>query len=195
MYLLDTKNLIENTMTHGTHLKASYFFPISTCIIQWRPGLRRSHTFYTSHMRRCPNVGLLLVHRLRRWPNCKPTLANVSSSLDIEAEERGSLLNLLPPDILDAPSHVILQPPDWLLWGWVNRGATEASGGISWVIRPFSNESLRVASGSEITDCGETIPESDQGSKVAPCRWPEHLTHPSKHKTLTQWCFNSGSPS
>ena len=26
-------------------------------------------------MRRRPNVGLLLAHRLRRWPNSKPTLA------------------------------------------------------------------------------------------------------------------------
>ena len=26
-------------------------------------------------MRRWPDVGLLLVHRLRRWPNRKPTLA------------------------------------------------------------------------------------------------------------------------
>ena len=25
-------------------------------------------------MRRCPNVGLLLTHRLRRWPNSKPKL-------------------------------------------------------------------------------------------------------------------------
>ena len=26
-------------------------------------------------MGRLPNVGLLLAHRLRRWPNSKPTLA------------------------------------------------------------------------------------------------------------------------
>ena len=26
-------------------------------------------------MRRRPSVGLLLVHRIRRWPNSKPTLA------------------------------------------------------------------------------------------------------------------------
>ena len=25
-------------------------------------------------MRRWPNIGLLLIHRLRRWPNGKPTL-------------------------------------------------------------------------------------------------------------------------
>ena len=28
---------------------------------------------YTANMRRCPNVGLLLGHRLRRWLNNKPT--------------------------------------------------------------------------------------------------------------------------
>ena len=31
-------------------------------------------TFSPANMRRYPNVGLLLAHRLRRWPNSKPTL-------------------------------------------------------------------------------------------------------------------------
>ena len=28
---------------------------------------------YPANMRRWPNVGVLLAHRLRRWPNSKPT--------------------------------------------------------------------------------------------------------------------------
>ena len=39
-------------------------------------------TLYPANMRRWPNVGLRLAHRLRRWANRKPTLAHIPCLLD-----------------------------------------------------------------------------------------------------------------
>ena len=43
-------------------------------------------------MRRCPNVGLLLAHRLRRWTNSEPTLGQLlmfAEAADVTLCSRG----------------------------------------------------------------------------------------------------------
>ena len=49
---------------------------IHSSIISSNMALERPDiVFYLANMRRWPNVGLLLAHRLRSWPNSKPALS------------------------------------------------------------------------------------------------------------------------
>ena len=72
-----TQLSIQNTVFNLAHSSQSstiqYTVVIQHTVVNSEHSIQ-SRTQYPANMRRWLNVGLLLAHRLRRWPNSKPTL-------------------------------------------------------------------------------------------------------------------------